>query len=125
MWEYRDTFGDFLTRHRNERGLTGKQMAERLDISHSYYNTFETGKRNAPEKEVQDRIADILGLNDDERLTLYDLAGKTRGIVAVDLPDYINEHPYVRVALRRARDTKASPDQWLRFIEQLDKEAAQ
>ena len=51
---------------------------------------------------------------------LYDLAGQTRGIVAADLPDYINSNPYVRVALRKARDSKASMEQWLNFIKQMD-----
>lgn len=123
MNSYCDTFGAYLTRHRNELGLTGKEFAAKLGISHTYYNTFETGKRNAPERDVLDAMADILMLSDTERTTLYDLAGQTRGLVAADLPDYINDNPYVRVALRRARDINASADQWLRFIAQLEEEA--
>ena len=105
---------------RKEADLTIKDMANRLKISAAYYSYFESGDRKAPERDVQDQIADILELTPSERLLLYDLAGKTRGIVAADLPDYINDNPYVRVALRKARDSKASMEQWLSFIRQFD-----
>ena len=118
--EFRGTFGDFLAIKRKEADLTIKDMANRLKISAAYYSYFESGDRKAPERDVQDRIAEILELTTAERLLLYDLAGKTRGIVAADLPDYINDNPYVRVALRKARDSKASMEQWLNFIRQFD-----
>ncbi len=118
--EFRGTFGDFLAIKRKEADFTIKDMANRLKISTAYYSYFESGDRKAPERDVQDRIAEILELTTAERLLLYDLAGKTRGIVAADLPDYINDNPYVRVALRRARDSKASMEQWLSFIRQFD-----
>lgn len=125
MREYHGDFGEFLIAKRNELKLTGKDIAGKLGISHAYYNAFELGTRKAPEQDMQNKIADALELNNEDRLMLYDLAGKTRGIVAVDLPDYINDNPYVRVALRTARDSKASQEQWLRFIAQLtqDQEA--
>lgn len=118
--EFRGTFGDFLAIKRKEADLTIKDMANKLKISAAYYSYFESGDRKAPERDVQDKIADILELTPSERLLLYDLAGKTRGIVAADLPDYINANPYVRVALRKARDSKASMEQWLNFIKQID-----
>ncbi len=118
--EFRGTFGNFLALKRKEADLTIKDMANRLKISAAYYSYFESGDRKAPERDVQDQIADILELTPSERLLLYDLAGKTRGIVAADLPDYINDNPYVRVALRKARDSKASMEQWLSFIRQFD-----
>ncbi len=118
--EFRGTFGNFLALKRKDAGLTIKDIANRLKISAAYYSYFESGDRKAPERDVQDQIADILELTPSERLLLYDLAGKTRGIVAADLPDYINDNPYVRVALRKARDSKASMEQWLNFIRQFD-----
>ena len=118
--EYRGSFGDFLAMKRKEAGLTIKDVAQWLHISTAYYSYFESGERKAPDRLVLDRLAEILELTYTERLLLYDLAGKTRGIVAADLPDYINSNPYVRVALRKARDSKASMEQWLNFIKQMD-----
>ena len=119
--EFIGSFGDFLVLKRKGAGLTIKDMAQKLKISAAYYSYFESGDRKAPERDVQDQIADILELSPPERLQLYDLAGQTRGIVAADLPDYINSNPYVRVALRKARDSKIGMEQWLAFIRQCDK----
>lgn len=120
MREYHGTFGSFLAMKRKEIDMTSKDVAARLKISPAYYSSFEIGLRNAPEQEMQDRMADILELTHDERLLLYDLAGKTRGIVAADLPEYIIANPYVRVALRTARDSKASQAEWLEFIAKFE-----
>ena len=119
--EFIGSFGEFLALKRKDAGITIKDMAQKLKISAAYYSYFESGDRKAPERDIQDQIADILELSPPERLQLYDLAGQTRGIVAADLPDYINSNPYVRVALRKARDSKIGMDQWLAFIRQCDK----
>ncbi len=119
--EFIGSFGDFLVLKRKGAGLTIKDMAQKLKISAAYYSYFESGDRKAPERDVQDQIADILELSPPERLQLYDLAGQTRGIVAADLPDYINSNPYVRVALRKARDSRIGMEQWLDFIRQCDR----
>ena len=118
--EFQGSFGEFLAMKRKEADLTIKDVAQWLHISTAYYSYFESGERKAPDRLVLDRLAEILELTYTERLLLYDLAGKTRGIVAADLPDYINSNPYVRVALRKARDSKASMEQWLSFIQQMD-----
>lgn len=36
---------DWLKEKRTEKGLTMKQMAERLDITESYYSLIESGER--------------------------------------------------------------------------------
>ena len=66
--EFRGTFGDFLAIKRKEADLTIKDMANRLKISAAYYSYFESGDRKAPERDVQDRIAEILELTTAERL---------------------------------------------------------
>ena len=119
--EFIGSFGEFLALKRKDAGITIKDMAQKLKISAAYYSYFESGDRKAPERDVQDQIADILELSPPERLQLYDLAGQTRGIVAADLPDYINSNPFGGVALRNARDSKISMDQLLAFIRQCDK----
>jgi len=121
--EFQGTFGEFLAMKRKEADITIKDMAHWLKISSAYYSYFESGDRKAPERAVQDRIATLLELTPAERLLMYDLAGKTRGIVAADLPDYINNKPYVRVALRKARDSGIGTEQWLTFIRQCDQMA--
>jgi transcriptional regulator with XRE-family HTH domain len=113
--DFPGTFGDFLVMKRKERDMTIKDITKLLKISGAYYSFIETGSRKAPDREIQDRIADILELTQEERLILYDLVGKTRGTVAADLSEYINSNPYIRAALRRARDLKVSQEKWLKF----------
>ena len=80
---------------------------------------IEKDRRNPPEMEKLELISQILMLNDEDKTTMYDLAGKKRNSVAPDLPDYIMEHDYVSAALRTARDLDASEADWLKFVEEL------
>ena len=80
---------------------------------------IEKDRRNPPEMEKLELISRILMLNDEDKTTMYDLAGKKRNSVAPDLPDYIMEHDYVSAALRTARDLDASEADWLKFVEEL------
>ena len=47
---------------------------------------------------------------------MLDLAGIDRGIVPLDLPDYILNNAYVRVALRKAKKKCISNEMWQEFI---------
>jgi transcriptional regulator with XRE-family HTH domain len=120
MTESKETFGAYLTRKRLEQGIPLRQMAEKLDISAPYLCDIEKDRRHAPDIETLDRIAGILGLADDERTFLYDIAGESHGTISPDLPEYIMKSKVVRYALRRARDSQAKEEAWLKFIEQMD-----
>lgn len=94
-------------------------MAEMIGITAPYLTDIEKDRRNPPEMEKLELISRILMLNDEDKTTMYDLAGKKRNSVAPDLPDYIMEHDYVSAALRTARDLGASEADWLKFVEDL------
>ena len=112
-------FGEFLQRKRTEKQITLRKMAEMIGITAPYLTDIEKGRRNPPEKEKLELISQILMLNDEDKTTMYDLAGKKRNSVAPDLPEYIMEHDYVSAALRTARDLDASEADWLKFVEEL------
>ena len=88
-------------------------MAEMIGITAPYLTDIEKDRRNPPEMEKLELISQILMLNDEDKTTMYDLAGKKRNSVAPDLPDYIS------AALRTARDLDASEADWLKFVEEL------
>ena len=100
-------FGEFLQRKRTEKQITLRKMAEMIGITAPYLTDIEKDRRNPPEMEKLELISRILMLNDEDKTTMYDLAGKKRNSVAPDLPDYIMEHDYVSAALRTARDLDA------------------
>ena len=96
-------------------------MAEMLHVSAPYLSDIEKGRRNPPEMEKLEQIAQILLLTDEEKSAMLDLAGKMRNSVAPDLPEYIIGRDYVSAALRTARDLDAGEAEWMRFVDELKK----
>lgn len=112
-------FGEFLQMKREEKRITLRKMAEMLGFSAPFLSDVEKDRRNPPELAKLEQIADILGLDDDDKQTMYNLAGKKRDSVAPDLPDYIMSRDYVAAALRTARDLDAGEEEWLQFVREL------
>lgn len=112
-------FGEFLQRKREEKGITLRRMAELLGFSAPFLSDVEKDRRNPPELAKLEQIAKILVLSNEEKETMYNLAGKKRDSVAPDLPEYIMSRDYVAAALRTARDLDAGEEEWLRFVEEL------
>ena len=112
-------FSEELARLRVRSGLSLRSMARQLDISASYYNDIEKGRRNPPGREKIDRFASVAGLTKGERELLLDLAGEAWGRLPADIEDYVMERDYVRQALRAARDADAGRVEWITFARSL------
>lgn len=114
-------FGDFISKKREEKKITLREMAKKLNITAPYLSDVEKDRRNPFDLEKLELIANILALSEDDKSLMLDLAGKRRNEVAPDLPEYIMERDYVSMALRTARDLDAGEEEWLRFVEELKK----
>lgn len=114
------SFGEFITKKREEKKITLREMARLLKITPPYLSDIEKERRNPPDKDKLDELATILSLSEDECRYMYDLAGKKRNSISVDLPDYIMERDYVRVALRKAMDLEVGEEEWKKFVEELE-----
>lgn len=114
-----ESFGEFLQKKRLENEITLRKMAKLIGITAPYLTDIEKDRRNPPEIQKLDKIAEILSLTEEEKSVMFDLAGKQRNSVAPDLPDYIMKRDYVAAALRTARDLDADEDDWLKFVEEL------
>ena len=114
-----ESFGEFLQKKRLENEITLRKIAELIGITAPYLTDIEKDRRNPPEIQKLDKIAEILSLTEEEKAVMFDLAGKQRNSVAPDLPDYIMKRDYVAAALRTARDLDADEDDWLKFVEEL------
>ncbi len=112
-------FGEFLQKKREDKQITLRKMAEQLGVSAPYLSDIEKGRRNPPEIDKLNQIAQILILSVEDKTLMLDLAGKMRNTVAPDLPDYIMSNECIPVALRTARDLDADEADWLEFIEEL------
>lgn len=114
------SFGEFIAKKREEKKITLREMARLLKITPPYLSDIEKERRNPPDKDNLDELANILSLSEDECRYMYDLAGKKRNSISVDLPDYIMERDYVRVALRKAMDLEVGEEEWKKFVEELE-----
>ena len=115
------SFGDFISRKREEQQITIREMARRLGVSAPFLSDVEKDRRNPFDIDRLEQTAAILEMDKADRDLMYDLAGKGRNSVAPDLPNYIIERSYVSAALRTARDLDAGEEEWFKFVEELKK----
>jgi len=121
MNEITMSFGGYLTKLREGRGMTLRRMAQELEVSPPFISDVEKDRCAPLTADRIETVSMILHLTPDEKTALYDLAGKQRDTVAPDLPEYIKGKAYVSVALRTARDLDADEADWLAFVERLKK----
>lgn len=114
-------FGDFIAQKREEKQITLREMAKKLNITPPYLSDVEKDRRNPFDIDKLELLANILLLSEEEKTIMLDLAGKKRNEVAPDLPEYIMERDYVSAALRTARDLDAGEEEWLEFVKELKK----
>jgi len=115
-----ESFAAFVTRKRKEHNLTMRALANVLGVSSPYLYDVEQGHRNPLKKENLEKMAAFFELDEEETALMFDLAGIDRGIVPLDLPDYILDNAYVRVALRKAKSKNIKEEEWQKFIAQMD-----
>lgn len=69
-------FGEFISAKRAEKGITLRKMAELLDCSAPYLSDVEKDRRIPFDVEKLKLVAQILGLNTEEKSTMLNFAGK-------------------------------------------------
>lgn len=81
-------FGPLLRSHRERRGLSRPQLAEKLagEQSRSWMaiRQYEYGSVGAPDRETVLAIADALEIEGEERVTFLDAAGLYVEVVVTD-----------------------------------------
>ncbi|WP_123053056.1 helix-turn-helix transcriptional regulator [Clostridium sp. JN-1] len=122
-------FGEFVSERRKEKKISLRKMAELLDLSPAYWSDIEKGRRNPPNINKLQEIANILGLSHGELDDMIDIASEDRDEIPMDLPDYIKESNLARTALRKARKmdevegkSGVTEKAWKDFIKALEEE---
>ena len=117
-----ETFGQFLSRKRQEKEISLRGLAGKLGISAPFLSDVEKDRKAPFNNKRIEEVSRILNLSDEEKTEMLDLAGQSKkSAIAPDLPEYINEHDYVKAALRTARDCGAGPEEWQKFVDDLMK----
>ena len=115
------TFGAFIKENRLEKGINLRKLAELLELAPAYISDIENGNRNSPSPDKMEKLVEVLGLNEEERNEMYDLAAKDRdNTVAPDISQYVKSNDLVRVALRKARNLNLGEQEWLKIIENME-----
>ena len=115
------TFGTFIKEKRLEKGINLRKLAELLELAPAYISDIENGNRNSPSPDKMEKLVEVLGLNEEERNEMYDLAAKDRdNTVAPDISQYVKSNDLVRVALRKARNLNLGEQEWLKIIENME-----
>ncbi len=115
------TFGAFIKEKRLEKGINLRKLAELLVLAPAYISDIENGNRNSPSPDKMEKLVEVLGLNEDEKNEMYDLAAKDRdNTVAPDISEYVKSNDAVRVALRKARNLNLGEQEWLKIIEKME-----
>ena len=122
----KETFGSFIAKIRNEKGIGLRELSKRIDISVFYLCNIEKGRRPAPSNKVLYKIANTLGLSEKEAEKMYDLAVESKpnqNLIPKDMKEYIISHQVVYQAIRTARDNGVSDSIWLDFIKKIEEKA--
>lgn len=101
-------FNERLEKYRNELHLKKMAMADKLEVSESYYSLIESGKRN-PSKNLI------------EKLTLISELPEEYWIYGIDIKDYINTREDFK-SLKKALDTILELDTIKNVNEIFDKD---
>ena len=115
------TFGEYLKRKREEKQISLRELARRLELSAPFVSDVENNRRAPLTEERLADLAKVLNLTEAEKAEMYDLVGHQKGLLAPDLNPYVIDRPYVNAALRSARNLDANEEDWQRFVEDLIK----
>jgi transcriptional regulator with XRE-family HTH domain len=119
-------FGDFIKKKRlnHPDELTLKEVSQMLKISLSFLSDVENNRRKPFDKDRIEKFAERLGLTEEEKATMFDLAARDRREVPSDIEDimmYGEIGEMARLALRKSNAGEINEEDWKRFIRKTSK----
>jgi len=119
-------FGDYIKQKRLQHPdeLTLKEVSKMLGISLSFLSDVENNRRKPFDKNKIEALAAKLGLTEEEKATMFDLAARERKEVPSDIEDvmmYGNIGKMARLALRKTNIGELTEEDWKQFIRKKGK----
>ncbi len=111
-------FGAFIRELRIESGIGQRELASKIGIAASYLNDIEKEKRTAPKQEVIKKLSKLLKININD---LNDLAGISKGNVAPDISEYIENNPRIISLIRSIKENNLNENQIEEIEDSLNK----
>jgi L-glutamine-phosphate cytidylyltransferase len=111
-------FGSLIRELRIKNGFGQRELATKIGVAASYLNDIEKEKRSAPKQIVIKKLSKLLKINID---ILNDLAGISKGNVAPDIGEYIENNPSIVSLIRSIKENKLDEDQIKKIENSLNK----
>ena len=96
-------FGSFIRQQRIKLEIGQRELAIKIGIAASYLNDIEKNKRKAPKQIIIKKLSKVLKINLED---LNDLAGISKGNVAPDIAEYIEDNPEIISLIRSIKENK-------------------
>ena len=127
-----EVFGNVLNEYRLKKGLSLRDLATELNISHVYLRNIELGKKSPPGDKLLIKIAQVLHLNKQEKELFFDLAALTKEAnnpknyyLPADISLYLSSMLSVRKYIRRANELNLTSEDWHNLFQQLENDDKQ
>ena len=114
----KENFGPFIRKLRLGLNIGQRELAEQIGVAPSYLNDIEKEKRSAPKQIVIKKLSKILKIHID---TLNDLAGISKGNIAPDIGEYIENNPSVTSLIRTMKENNIDEEQIKKIENSLNK----
>ena len=115
---FKSTFGSFIREQRIKLEVGQRELADKIGIAASYLNDIEKNKRKAPKQIIIKKISKILKINLED---LNDLAGISKGNVAPDIGEYIENNPEIISLIRSIKENQLNEYQIKNIKNSLNK----
>ena len=96
-------FGSFIREQRIKLEIGQRELAIKIGIAPSYLNDIEKNKRQAPKQIIIKKLSKVLKINLED---LNDLAGISKGNLAPDVEEYIENNPEIISLIRSIKQNK-------------------
>ena len=127
-----EVFGKVLNEFRLKKGLSLRELATDLNISHVYLRDIELGKKTPPGDMLLIKFAQVLHLNKQEKELFFDLAALAKEAknpknyyLPADISLYLSSMPSVRKYIRRANELNLTSEDWQNLFQQLENDNKQ
>ena len=101
-------FGVLIRELRIKSGFGQRELASKIGIAASYLNDIEKEKRTAPKQAVIKKLSKLLKVNIND---LNDLAGISKGNIAPDISEYIENNPRIVSLIRSIKENNLNENQ--------------
>jgi transcriptional regulator with XRE-family HTH domain len=118
-------FGDYIRKKRREdpRQLTMNDVSQQIGISLSFLSEIEHKRRRPFDAEKIELFAAFLGLSDEEKAWMYDLASRENREIPSDIEDimmYDEVGTMARFARRQTKLGNATEEDWKQLIRAIE-----